>query len=50
MQDYVFLAQSYGLKGSHPLLEAYACSCEAARKTQYTPLLYARHKVFVLTY
>ena len=47
MQDYVFLAQKYRLKGSHPLLEAYDCSCEAAKESQYTPLFYARNKVFV---
>lgn len=44
MQEYVPLAQSYGLMGPHPLLQAYYCSYEASMRSQYTPLFYARHK------
>ena len=45
VSEYVPLAEMYGLTASHPLLQAYYCSYEAAMRSQYTPLFYARHKV-----
>nr|XP_058972304.1 alpha-protein kinase 1-like isoform X3 [Pocillopora verrucosa] len=42
--EYLPVCHMYGLTASHPLLQAYYCSCEAARRSQYTPLFYARHK------
>lgn len=42
--EYVTLVHMYGLTASHPLLQAYYCSYEAAKRSQYTPLFYARHK------
>ena len=45
LTEYFPLAQMYGLSASHPLLQSYYCSYEAAFRSQYTPLFYARHKV-----
>ena len=45
LTEYFPLAQMYGLSASHPLLQSYYCSYEAAFRTQYTPLFYAGHKV-----
>ena len=45
LSEYISLAQIYGLRASHPLLQAYYCSYESALRSQYTPLFYARHKV-----
>ena len=45
LTEYIPLAQMYGLSASHPLLQSYYCSYEAAFRSQYTPLFYARHKV-----
>ena len=45
LSEYIPLAQMYGLRATHPLLQAYYCSYESALRSQYTPLFYARHKV-----
>lgn len=45
LNEYIALAQMYGLTATHPLLQAYYCSYESALRSQYTPLFYARHKV-----
>ena len=45
LSEYIPLAQMYGLRATHPLLQAYYCSYESALRSQYTALFYARHKV-----
>lgn len=42
--EYLPVCHMYGLTASHPLLQAYHCACEAAGRSQFTPLFYARHK------
>ena len=43
--EYSLLAPMYSLVAGHPLLEAYACTKEAAQLALYTPLFLARHTV-----
>ena len=43
--EYKPFAKEHGLSTIGPLLQAYCCSCSAARRSKYTPLFYARNKV-----